>query len=114
MEPSPADLCLGCGAAVSAAAKFCGQCGRALTGSGAAPASSKWYHNVWFVLFMLFFVLGPMGLPLVWGNPRFARWAKWLLTLAMVVYTVALVDLTIRTVRTVVEHLNQNNAVFSF
>ena len=77
-------------------------------------AKSKWYHNVWFVLFMLFFVLGPFGLPMVWSNPRFSRLVKWLLTVAMIVYTVALVDLTIKATRAVIEHLNQTNAVFSF
>lgn len=69
------------------------------------PPPSKWYHNVWFVLFMLLFVIGPFGLPLVWNNPGFSRPVKVALTLAMVVYTVLLVDLTIRTTRMILQQL---------
>ena len=54
-------------------------------------AKAKWYHSVWFVLVMLFFVLGPFGLPLVWKNPRFSGWVKIALTVAMVVYMYYLV-----------------------
>ena len=115
MEQSPTDVCVACGAAMAPDAKFCGQCGRGLTASqAAAPAASKWYHNIWFVLFMLFFVLGPLGLPLVWNNSKLANWVKWLLTLAMVIYTVVLIQMTIEMVQSVMEHVKQNNAVFSF
>lgn len=73
---------------------------------------AKWYYNAWFVLAMLFFVLGPFGLPLVWKHPRFSRWIKVALTLAMVVYTVVLVDTTLRAVRAVMSEMGQLNAVF--
>ena len=45
---------------------------------GAVPSAARvrWYHSVWFVLLMLFFVLGPFGLPLLWKSPRFSRGAK--------------------------------------
>ena len=69
----------------------------------------KWYYNVWFVLVMLFLVVGPLGLPLVWKNPRFSRWVKIALTLVMVLYTVALIDLTIRAFRAVMDTMNQFN-----
>lgn len=65
------------------------------------PPRERWYYNVWFVLFMLFFVLGPLGLPLVWKNPRFSRWVKLTLTMLMALYTVVLIDLTVRTFQTV-------------
>ena len=74
----------------------------------------KWYYNVWFVLLMLFFVLGPFGLPLVWKHPRFSRLVKLLLTLAVLVYTVWLIDLSIRAARLAVEHFQQINSSFSF
>ena len=54
--------------------------------------SSRWYHSVVFVLVMLFVVLGPFGLPLLWKSPRFPRWSKWLLTpliIAMFVWLTA-------------------------
>lgn len=72
----------------------------------------KWYYNVWVVLFMLFFVLGPLGLPLVWKNPRLSRRVKTALTLVMVVYTVALADVTIRAFQAVMHEMDQLNAVF--
>lgn len=74
----------------------------------------KWYYNVWFTLVMLFFVLGPFGLPLVWKNPHFPRWVKVMLTLIMVLYTVWLVDLTIRVFRAVMEQMDQLNATYQF
>lgn len=59
----------------------------------------KWYHNVWVVLGILVFVLGPFGLPLVWKHPRFSRRTKWVLTIATALYTVLLIDVAIRAVQ---------------
>jgi len=47
---------------------------------------SNWYASVWFVLLMLFVVLGPLGLPLLWKSSRFSKGAKVILTIATVVY----------------------------
>ena len=76
------------------------------------PSPSKWYHNIWVVLFMLFFVLGPLGLPMVWRNPRFSQNVKWLLTLSMVVYTIALIGMTISAFRIAMEHIQQLGVSF--
>lgn len=73
---------------------------------------SKWYHNVWVVLLMLFFVLGPFGLPLVWKNPRFSRGVKVALTVVMVVYTVVLIDMTVRATKTVLHSLGDLQSAF--
>ncbi len=73
-------------------------------------AKAKWYYNIWFVLLMLFLVLGPLGLPLVWKNPHFSRWVKGALTLIMVVYTLVLVDATVRAVKAVLNEANQVNS----
>ena len=78
------------------------------------PPRPKWYYNVWFVLAMLFFVLGPFGLPLVWKNPRFSRWVKVALTLAMLAYTVLLVDMTVRMVQAVLNEATQFNSTLQF
>ena len=67
------------------------------------PSTPQWYYNVWFVLFMLFVVLGPFGLPLVWKHPKFSRNVKWALTAAMVLYTIALIDLVFRIPRMITE-----------
>lgn len=58
-------------------------------GAGAPErAPAKWYYNVWFVLFMLFVAVGPLGLPLVWKSPAFSRRMKWVLTVLVVVATI--------------------------
>ncbi len=67
------------------------------------PPKPKWYHNIWFVIVMLFFVVGPFGLPLVWKNPHFSRKVKGALTIAMIIYTIALIDLTLRSFRMISE-----------
>ena len=59
---------------------------------------------------MLFFVLGPLGLPLVWKNPRLARSVKLALTLAMVVYTYWLIDLSVKMARAIAGHMSQFNS----
>ena len=65
------------------------------------PTSDKprWYYSIWFVLLMLFCVLGPLALPLLWKSPRFPRWTKWALTVLMIVFLVWLTVLTIEIVR---------------
>ena len=76
-----------------------------------SPAS-KWYHNVWTVLLLLFFVLGPLGLPLVWKNPRFGRGMKWVLTAVVVVYTIVLVDMTVRATQSVLHAVGDIRSSF--
>ncbi len=61
---------------------------------------------------MLFFIVGPFGLPLVWKNPKFSRTLKIILTLAMVVYVVLLIDLTFKMVKAVTSQMNQFNSTF--
>ena len=117
MEPvSTATACSACGAPVTAGAAYCSQCGYALAGATprAMPAKPKWYYNVWVTLCMLFFVLGPFGLPLVWKNPHFSRVVKMVLTLVMIAYTVLLVQLTIRAVQTSLEHMQDLQSSFQF
>ena len=76
----------------------------------AATKKARWYYNIWFVLFMLFFVVGPFGLPLVWKNPKFSRTVKMVLTLAMIVYVLVLADLTLKMVNAVMNQVKQFNS----
>lgn len=64
-----------------------------------AARRDRWYHSVWFVLFMLFFVLGPFGLPLLWKSPRFPQWAKWVLTILMIAAFVWITLMAVEIVR---------------
>lgn len=55
----------------------------------------RWYYRPWPLIFLLFLVLGPFGLPLVYKSPKFNKLAKILLTLIMIPYTWYLVVLTV-------------------
>lgn len=66
---------------------------------------TPWYYRRWGVLLLLFVVLGPLGLPLLWKSPSFTRGWKIVLTALMVVYTVMLVDSMVVAVRMAMEHL---------
>ena len=54
----------------------------------------KWYYRPWVVILLLFFVLGPFGLPLVYKSPKFSRKSKGVWTAVMAVYTGYLVYAT--------------------
>ncbi|HAM40193.1 MAG TPA: hypothetical protein DDX89_00465 [Candidatus Omnitrophica bacterium] len=106
--------CPSCGEPATAEARYCSHCGQALQQAVATPQAATWYSNVWFVLFLLFFVLGPLALPLVWKHPRFSRRVKVLLTVAMLFYTLLLIELIVRMVRAVTEAVNQFNSTLPF
>lgn len=69
------------------------------------PSLPSWYHRPAAVLLMLFVVLGPLGLPLLWKSPAFPRWAKIGLTVAVLVYTLALLDGALSAIRTALDQL---------
>ena len=109
------EICLACGATTATPATYCRQCGKPLDPTHQpAPSGLKWHQNIWLVLFLLFFVLGPFGLPLVWKNPRFSRAVKVSLTLVTVVYTVVLVQITLQMFQTVTKEVNQFNSALQF
>ncbi len=47
----------------------------------------KWYLRPVSVVLLLFFVLGPFGLPLLYKSPKFSKPLKIILTIAVIVYT---------------------------
>ena len=47
----------------------------------------KWYLIPISVVLLLFFVLGPFGLPLLYKSPKFSKTIKILLTIAVIIYT---------------------------
>ena len=109
--------CPWCAQSHTPEANFCSRCGKPINqmmGTPQAPSAPKWYHNIWVVLIMLFFVLGPFGLPLVWKNPRFSRSVKIALTLTMVLYTIVLIEMVIRMGRAVMGEVQQFNSTLSF
>jgi len=54
-------------------------------------AKVKWYLNPISVVLLLFFVLGPFGLPLLYKSPKFSKTLKIILTVAVIVYTSLLI-----------------------
>jgi hypothetical protein len=46
--------------------------------------------NPVFVLIMLFFVLGPFALPMLWRSRAFTQRWKWIWTVSMIVFTLLL------------------------
>ena len=51
----------------------------------------KWYLNPLSVVLLLFFVLGPFGLPLLYQSPKFSKTLKIMLTVVVIVYTSLLI-----------------------
>jgi len=47
----------------------------------------RWYLRPVGVVMLLFFVLGPLGLPLLYKSPKFSKKLKILLTVVVVIYT---------------------------
>ena len=81
---------------------FCRRCGAAAAGDSGAVAApvevaatpkSKGTDNPWVVLLMLFVVLGPLALPMLWRSRGFSPLWKTLLTLVMVGVTALVVFL---------------------
>ena len=47
----------------------------------------KWYLRPISVVLLLFFVLGPFALPLLYKSPKFSKTLKIILTLVVILYT---------------------------
>ena len=61
---------------------------------------NKWYHGRLMVLLMLFVVLGPFGLPLLWKSPRFTTRWKQILTVLTLIYTALVFKMLLSAVQT--------------
>jgi len=55
----------------------------------------KWYLRPGSVVILLFFVLGPIGLPLLYKSPGFTKKWKIVLTILMIIYTAYLITLAV-------------------
>ena len=55
----------------------------------------KWYLRPISVVFLLFFVLGPFALPLLYKSPKFSKTLKIILTIVVIVYTSYLIFATL-------------------
>lgn len=114
MTTPDSSVCGACGTALALQARFCSHCGFALAAVAPVPRGTSWYYNTWFVLFMLFLVLGPFGLPLAWKHPRWPRSVKLALTVIVLGYTVWLLQVSLHTAQTVLQHFQQLETPYRF
>jgi hypothetical protein len=59
----------------------------------------KWYLRPLGVFLLLFFVLGPFGLPFLYKSPKFSRRLKMVLTVVVIFYTTYLIIGTVQIAR---------------
>jgi hypothetical protein len=55
----------------------------------------KWYLKPIVVILLLFFVLGPFGLPLLYKSPKFSKKLKIILTVIVILYTTYLMVVSV-------------------
>jgi hypothetical protein len=65
----------------------------------------KWYLRPIGVILLLFFVLGPLGLPLLYKSPAFTRKWKMILTTLVIIYTVYLIFATVEILKGIYQTL---------
>jgi hypothetical protein len=62
-----------------------------VSGTPSQEENIKWYLRPIGVVLLLFFVLGPFGLPLLYKSPKFNRKLKIVLTVVVIIYTTYLI-----------------------
>lgn len=62
-----------------------------MPGTPSQEKNIKWYLRPIGVVLLLFFVLGPFGLPLLYKSPKFSRKLKIVLTVVVIIYTTYLI-----------------------
>jgi len=80
-----------------------------------SPGSrTKWYYRRAWVLVLLFVVLGPIALPILWRSPSFSRPVKVVLTVLVLAYMALFVDETIRVFRMITSEMDMLGTVTDF
>ena len=65
----------------------------------------KWYYQARTVLALLFLVLGPFALPLLYKSPQFSKFWKVLLTIVVIIFTIYLTWASVEIWRRVLEFM---------
>jgi hypothetical protein len=93
-EPTTAEtICRRCKAVLDPADNYCRRCGTATVESAGLPMGERpsgWSESPWVVLPLLFVVLGPLALPLLWRSRQFTLVWKCVLTVLVAGLTVYL------------------------
>jgi len=74
-------LCPRCACEIDVEDRFCRRCGAAMSGDQATATGRGSPHSRGKILLLLFALLGPLALPVLWQSERFTRAEK-------IVYTV--------------------------
>ena len=83
---APQAVCRKCKTAIGISDNFCRHCG--LPTAAGQAGSAAWWESPWVVLPLLFVVLGPLALPLLWRSRRFT--GPWKVALSVIVVGVTL------------------------
>jgi polyferredoxin len=73
----------------------------------------KWYLRPMSVILLLFFVLGPLGLPLLYRSPKFSKPLKIILTFAVIIYTAYLIFATLEIGRVLYKRLEELQVILN-
>ncbi len=68
---------------------------------------NKWYLKPIAVLLLLFLVLGPFGLPLLYKSPHFSKTSKIILTIITAIYTIYIIYETVMIVQSMLKWIWQ-------
>ena len=74
----------------------------------------KWYLKPISVILLLFFVLGPFGLPLLYRSPKFNKTLKIILTIVLVIYTSYLIFASSEIARELYKRLGEFQDTLSY
>jgi hypothetical protein len=72
---------------------------------------TKWYLSPIGVVLLLFFVLGPFGLPLLYRSPKFSRTMKIVLTIVVTFYTAYLIFVSLKIARELYKQMEELRSV---
>ena len=68
---------------------------------------TKWYLRPIGVVVLLFFVLGPFGLPSLYKSPAFSKTLKIILTIVVILYTFYLIFASLEIARQVYSRMGE-------
>ena len=88
--------------------------GRSMDAMVSPGSRTKWYYRPAWVLVLLFVVLGPIALPILWRSPSFSRPVKVVLTVLVLAYMALFVDETIRVFRMITSEMDVLGTVTDF
>ncbi|MFH1268848.1 MAG: zinc ribbon domain-containing protein [Planctomycetota bacterium] len=103
-------VCCQCSGPLEAGALLCPRCGTPADGPVVYHSKPRqdWAESRAMVLFLLFAVLGPLALPVLWRSSKFSRTWKIVLTTLAVIQTAAVVWLLWYVIHWFVEYLRDH------